>query len=75
LLTGGGEDAYAQIIKEQRAASEERYPEFDVVGIFREIITGTQQTSRHCLPPEKLDQLPFSLPRRTAPRRAFAAAL
>jgi len=54
-------DAYFQIMKEQRAASGERYPEFDAVGIFREIMArhATELTRR--LPPEKLEQLPLFL--------------
>jgi len=54
-------DSYFQIMKEQRAASGERYPEFNAVGIFREIITryATDFTLR--LPPEKLEQLPLLL--------------
>jgi len=54
-------DAYAQIMKEQKAASEEHHPEFDVVGIFREIITRHATGFTHCLPPEKLEQLPLFL--------------
>lgn len=54
-------DAYVQIMKKQRAASEERYPEFDVVGIFREIITRHATDFTHSLPPEKLEQLPLFL--------------
>ena len=54
-------DSYFQIMKEQRAARGERYPEFDAVGIFREIIARhTTDITRH-LPPEKLEQLPLFL--------------
>ena len=54
-------DLYFQIMKEQRTASGERYPEFDAVGIFREIITrhATDFTLR--LPPEKREHLPASI--------------
>jgi putative hydrolase of the HAD superfamily len=54
-------DMYFQIMKEQRVASGERYPEFDAVGIFREIMSryGTDYT--RALPPEKLEQLPLFL--------------
>jgi putative hydrolase of the HAD superfamily len=51
-------DLYFQIMKEQRAAAEERYPEFDVVGIFREIIKLHSTDFTRRLPPEKLEQLP-----------------
>lgn len=54
-------DAYVQIMREQRAASGERHPEFDVVGIFREIITRHATTFTNGLPPEKLEQLPLFL--------------
>ena len=54
-------DSYFQIMKEQRAASGERYPEFDAVGIFREIITRHATDFTRCLPPEKLEQLPLFL--------------
>jgi putative hydrolase of the HAD superfamily len=51
-------DSYFQIMDEQRAARGERYPEFDAIGIFREIITRhTTDFTRHLLP-EKLEQLP-----------------
>lgn len=53
--------AYVQIMKEQKAASRERYPEFDVVSIFREIIARNATDFTHCLPPEKLEQLPLFL--------------
>lgn len=54
-------DSYFQIMKEQRAAGGERYPEFDAVGIFREIITRHATDFTHRLPPEKLGQLPLFL--------------
>lgn len=54
-------NAYFQIMKEQRAASGERYPEFDAVCVFREIMTryGTDYT--RSLQPEKLQLLPLIL--------------
>jgi len=54
-------NAYFQIMKEQRAASGERYPEFDAVCVFGEIMTryGTDYT--RALQPEKLNQLPLVL--------------
>ena len=51
-------DLYFQIMKEQRAACGERYPEFDAVGIFREIITRHATDFTRNLPSEKLEQLP-----------------
>lgn len=51
-------DAYFQIMTEQRAARGERYPEFDAVGIFREIIARHATDFTRRLPPEKLEQLP-----------------
>jgi putative hydrolase of the HAD superfamily len=58
LAPNAVKDSYFQIMKEQRAAGGERHPEFDAVGIFREIIArhSTDFTSR--LPPEKREQLP-----------------
>ena len=52
---------YFQIIKEQRAASGERHPEFDAVGIFREIVTRHSTDFTRSLPTEKLAQLPILL--------------
>ena len=54
-------NSYFQIMKEQRAASGERYPEFDAVGIFREIITRHASDFTCRLMPEKLEQLPLFL--------------
>jgi len=54
-------ELYFQIMKEQRAASVERYPEFDVVGIFREIIARNSTEFTHRLSPGKLEQLPLFL--------------
>ncbi len=53
--------AYFKIMEEQRNASRERHPEFDAVGIFRELITrhATDFTSR--LPQDMLEQLPLLL--------------
>lgn len=51
-------EMYFQIMKEQRAASMERHPEFDAVGIFSEIVKrhSTDFTSR--LPTKRLHHLP-----------------
>jgi putative hydrolase of the HAD superfamily len=51
-------DSYFQIMDEQRAARGERYPEFDAIGIFREIIARHTTDFTRRLPPEKLEQLP-----------------
>lgn len=51
-------DLYFQIMKEQRAAYGKPHPEFDAVGIFREIITQHATDFTRRLPPEKLEQLP-----------------
>jgi putative hydrolase of the HAD superfamily len=57
----GLKDLYFQKMKEQRAASSERHPEFDAVGIFREIITLHATDFTRQLPAEKLEQLPTLL--------------
>src|ERR1035437_6686725 len=49
---------YFQIMKEQRAAHGDRYPEFDAIGIFREIVTQHSTDFTRALPAEKLEQLP-----------------
>lgn len=51
-------DLYFQIMKEQRASNGERHPEFDAVGIFREIATRHATDFTRGLPSEKLEQLP-----------------
>jgi len=51
-------DLYFQIMKEQRAAYGERHPEFDAIGIFREIITQHSTDYTRGLPSEKIAQLP-----------------
>jgi putative hydrolase of the HAD superfamily len=45
-------------MKEQRAASGERYPEFDAVRIFHEIVTQHSTNFTRNLPTDKLEQLP-----------------
>jgi putative hydrolase of the HAD superfamily len=49
---------YFQIMKEQRAACIDPYPEFDAVGIFREIIAQHATDFTRALPKDKLEQLP-----------------
>jgi len=51
-------DLYFQTMKEQRAAYGERYPEFDAVSIFREIISQHSTDYSRSLPVEKIEQLP-----------------
>jgi putative hydrolase of the HAD superfamily len=52
---------YFQAIKEQRAASGDRHPEFDAVAVFREIVCQHATDFTRALPTEKLDQLPLFL--------------
>jgi putative hydrolase of the HAD superfamily len=52
---------YFQVIKEQRAACIDRYPEFDAIGIFREIIKQHSTDFTRALPTQKLEQLPILL--------------
>jgi putative hydrolase of the HAD superfamily len=52
---------YFQIMKSQRAACIDPYPEFDAVGIFREIIAQHSTDFTRGLPPAKVEQLPVIL--------------
>ena len=52
---------YFQIMKEQRAACVDRYPEFDAIGIFREIVAQHATDFTRGLPIEKVQQLPILL--------------
>jgi putative hydrolase of the HAD superfamily len=61
LAPNAVKDLYFQIMKEQRAESREPYPEFDAVGIFREILTRHASEFTRRLPPEKREQLPIFL--------------
>ena len=54
-------DLYFQIMKEQRRASPEKYPEFDAVGIWRSIIDAHLTDFTRALPPGKLEQMPLFL--------------
>lgn len=54
----GLKDLYFQKMKEQRETSSERHPEFDAVGIFREIVTLHATDFTRDLPAQKLEQLP-----------------
>lgn len=51
-------DLYFRIMKEQRAATGERHPEFDVVAVFREIVKQHSTGFTHGLRKNKLEQLP-----------------
>ncbi len=52
---------YFQIMKEQRSASGERHPEFDAIGIFREIVTRHSTDFTRRLSTAKIAQLPILL--------------
>ena len=54
-------DLYFRIMKEQRAAHDERHREFDAVGIFREIIAQHSTDFTRALSTEKREQLPTFL--------------
>ena len=54
-------ELYFKVMKDQLKASRERYPEFDAVAIFREMVTGHAADYTLRLPAEKLAQLPHIL--------------
>ena len=54
-------DTYFQVMKEQLRASPEEYPEFDAVGIWRNIIEDHHTDFTRALPAAKLEQLPLAL--------------
>jgi putative hydrolase of the HAD superfamily len=54
-------DLYFQVMKEQLRASPEEYPEFDAVGIWRNIIDGHMTDFTRALPAGKLRQMPLFL--------------
>lgn len=51
-------DLYFSIMRQQRIALGERHPEFDVIGIFREIVTHHATDFTSALPTGKIEQLP-----------------
>jgi putative hydrolase of the HAD superfamily len=51
-------DLYFQTLKQQRAASPEKYSEFDAVAVWRTIIESHASDFTRALPSEKLAQLP-----------------
>jgi putative hydrolase of the HAD superfamily len=54
-------DLYFRSMKEQLRASPEDYPEFDAVGVWRDIVEGHMTDFTRALPPGKLEQLPVFL--------------
>src|ERR1700722_8633144 len=54
LHRGEVRDLYFQIMKEQFAASQEIYPEFDVVAVWREVLRRSATEYTRSLTPEKL---------------------
>ena len=54
-------DLYFQTLKEQQAASGEKYPEFDVVAVWRSILDRHRTAFTDALPAEKLAQMPLFL--------------
>jgi putative hydrolase of the HAD superfamily len=54
-------DAYYKIMNRQRKSSNETYPEFDVVAIFREILKSYATDFTRDLPAKKSSQLPLFL--------------
>jgi putative hydrolase of the HAD superfamily len=51
-------DLYFQTMKEQFEASQEKYPEFDVVAVWREIVARNASDYTRSLPPQKLQEMP-----------------
>ena len=54
-------DRYFEIMKEQQRTSAETHPEFDAVGIWRQIIEENRSAYTNSPTPEKLGQLPLCL--------------
>jgi putative hydrolase of the HAD superfamily len=54
-------DRYFELMKEQRRTSAETYPEFDAVGIWRQIVEENRSDYTDTLPAEKIKQLPVFL--------------
>ncbi len=61
LRRGEVRDLYFRIMKEQFAASREKYPEFDVVAVWRELLRRYSTAYTRSLTQEKLDQMPLFL--------------
>src|SRR5713226_3583337 len=58
LHRGEVRELYCQIMNEQFAASAERYPEFDVVAVWREALRRCATDYTRSLGPEKLRRMP-----------------
>jgi putative hydrolase of the HAD superfamily len=61
LRRGEVRDLYFQIMKEQFAATTEKYPEFDVVAVWRELVRRHATDYTRSLDAEKLKQMPLFL--------------
>jgi putative hydrolase of the HAD superfamily len=61
LRRGEVRDLYFGIVKEQLAASAERFPEFDVVAVWREVVRRHATDYTRSLAPEKLEHMPLFL--------------
>lgn len=61
LHRGEVRDMYFQIMKEQFAASAEKFPEFDAVGVWREVLRRCGTDYTRSLPAETLEQMPLFL--------------
>jgi putative hydrolase of the HAD superfamily len=61
LRRGEVRDLYFRVMKEQFAASREIYPEFDVVAVWREVISRCGTAFTRSLGIEKLGQMPLFL--------------
>jgi putative hydrolase of the HAD superfamily len=61
LRRGEVRDLYFRIMKEQFAANKEVYPEFDVVAVWREVLSRYSTEYTRSLGPEKLHQIPLFL--------------
>jgi putative hydrolase of the HAD superfamily len=61
LHRGEVRDLYFRIMKEQFAANKEVYPEFDVVAVWREVLSRYSSEYTRSLGPEKLQQIPLFL--------------
>ena len=61
LHRGEVRDLYFQIMQRQRAASTEKFVEWDAVSVWREFLRQTGSDYTRALPPEKLAQLPLFL--------------
>src|ERR1017187_171743 len=55
------QDLYFRIMKEQQRASSQEHPEFDAIGIWRNIIEGHLTDFTRTLPAGKLEQMPLFL--------------